>query len=955
MNEQKKITDKGVAGKSVFYILSLILLVIAAGIRVYGAWLYALDDNPDYAVVVLMVRHIVAGKGLPIFFYGQNYMGSLEPVVSSALAFIFGAKPFIVCLGTALLAFIMIVEVWRLARDVAGDFAAFIALLLTSIGPFSYFHYMASPRGGYALCLLLTVLLIRDGVFLGVRKPASVRTEVISFLKIGFVTGLAFWNFWLVAPAVGAAGLMILWRIRLRIFRPSVWLPAAGGFFLGSLPWWLWFFTRSATGDGSVGGKGFSLSTCMMVVRRLFDTRFPSLVSFGFSDTFSRITVFIVVLLIILPVTAIIYSFYHSSGRERNTSIVQRERFYPLYRLGFVSLLHFCALLIFYIFSSFGTYNTSRYLLPLIPVWAVWSGSGIGALASLWKGGDPATVSSGFLRKNIISFCCLGIAAVIFLAGSGVMSLKKHIDRTSQQRTLHEAGLALTSVPASERPVFGEFMHFGLNWSTDEKTCLVSPRLWRYHPYLLELEEAVSPGVFGNMDVFTDFLKNTSTEATIISAGRYSFIYDAVPPTFLYAPVSQSVIESIVSHDGRDITRALIDFNGESSEMLNSIDSNNKYLISIKLRSPQNVSGVKLFITPENPIVQSRVLGRNENSDDWFEVSPSCRLRNWYWSGHRFYSDGINHRTEILFADEVRVSDLRIELSGFRDGAGLCIETLQLLCKGPKREKSVDIAEVANIIKSKGVERVFADRWYANAIYKELKGEVWTSREPAITGEDLFDTIILPRTPATAVAVLECERERTQEVFASAGINYEEVAAGGMVIFLPRYYAAENVSDSILCFHGGQLMYDHHVESLSGKLPGTSAFFPDLELKLLHVALFGTSPKSATFVLEWEKLKKTIPVRDLFVFIHALDEDGKIIFQVDRSLTLNTRSLSMIGDSRWSTSYVIEASSDTPPGKYNLVFGLWSPSLLSKRFAAQSDEMKVTKKRLLLPVTLEVE
>ena len=49
---------------------SALVLGACLVVRVLGAKWYALHGNPDYAVVVLMVRHILAGVDFPVFFYG---------------------------------------------------------------------------------------------------------------------------------------------------------------------------------------------------------------------------------------------------------------------------------------------------------------------------------------------------------------------------------------------------------------------------------------------------------------------------------------------------------------------------------------------------------------------------------------------------------------------------------------------------------------------------------------------------------------------------------------------------------------------------------------------------------------------------------------------------------------------------------------------------------------------
>ena len=64
-------------------LILLVLLLAGAALRVWGAWVSRYLTAPDCGVVGLMARHMAEGREWPIFFYGQHYMGSLEPMVSA--------------------------------------------------------------------------------------------------------------------------------------------------------------------------------------------------------------------------------------------------------------------------------------------------------------------------------------------------------------------------------------------------------------------------------------------------------------------------------------------------------------------------------------------------------------------------------------------------------------------------------------------------------------------------------------------------------------------------------------------------------------------------------------------------------------------------------------------------------------------------------------------------------
>ena len=51
-----------------------------------------------------MARHMAALKEFPVFFYGQAYMGSLEPMASALMVRLLGSTGFAVTLGPVLFA-----------------------------------------------------------------------------------------------------------------------------------------------------------------------------------------------------------------------------------------------------------------------------------------------------------------------------------------------------------------------------------------------------------------------------------------------------------------------------------------------------------------------------------------------------------------------------------------------------------------------------------------------------------------------------------------------------------------------------------------------------------------------------------------------------------------------------------------------------------------------------------
>ncbi|MEA2007510.1 MAG: hypothetical protein U9O54_00140, partial [Chloroflexota bacterium] len=84
--------------------LNILWLAVLAAVAM-KVWLIlsgSLPFNADEAVVALMARHITQGE-LPIFFYGQVYMGSLDALLVALGFQIFGEQIWVLRLIQSLL------------------------------------------------------------------------------------------------------------------------------------------------------------------------------------------------------------------------------------------------------------------------------------------------------------------------------------------------------------------------------------------------------------------------------------------------------------------------------------------------------------------------------------------------------------------------------------------------------------------------------------------------------------------------------------------------------------------------------------------------------------------------------------------------------------------------------------------------------------------------------------
>jgi len=196
-----------------------ICLLLAVIIRV---WLIARTHgviDGDEVLVGVQAEHILRGE-LPIYFYGQPYMGSLEAYLVAILIAIAGPSAWTLRGEPILLSLVLVWLTWKLAAALA-DAAQLppyakrtfmtIAALLAAIPPLYDGILELRTYGGYIETFILTLLLLLSALQLTRRwhAGASQRELALRWAGIGFVIGLGFWIYPLIISAIIAAATWI--------------------------------------------------------------------------------------------------------------------------------------------------------------------------------------------------------------------------------------------------------------------------------------------------------------------------------------------------------------------------------------------------------------------------------------------------------------------------------------------------------------------------------------------------------------------------------------------------------------------------------------------------------------------------------------------------------------------------------------------------------------------------
>ena len=233
--------SRSVGGRAV---LVSAALLAALSIAVKGALLAAdaFPFNADEAIVALMARHMLRGEW-PAFFYGQAYLGSLDPALVAAGFAAFGEHVLVIRLLQALLFALTVFTGTLLSWRVLHSRPAAVATgLLLAVPTVNVTLYTTVSIGGYGEALLLGQVLLL--ITLAIRD----RPRPWLYAAWGLVAGVAFWTFGLTLVYILPAAFLLAWGAARHLPGPTAragWALAIAGALLGMAPWLAWAIMHS--------------------------------------------------------------------------------------------------------------------------------------------------------------------------------------------------------------------------------------------------------------------------------------------------------------------------------------------------------------------------------------------------------------------------------------------------------------------------------------------------------------------------------------------------------------------------------------------------------------------------------------------------------------------------------------------------------------------------------------
>jgi 4-amino-4-deoxy-L-arabinose transferase-like glycosyltransferase len=219
-------------------------LALLLGLHFLTRWLLVgtpplAQADYDESITGLMALHMLRGDW-QIFFWGQPYMGTLEPALASLVFWLAGPSTAALHFTLILVSSLGLLAVYALGCEVKDRRLGLLAALFWALPPLFLSFDGLYATGGHLEAVVAAAVFLHGMCRLAFRPPE--RPWLWAGLT-GVVAGLGWWCSLLVAPLLLASGLGLL-VARPRLLKGGIpWLVLAG-FLLGSGPFWWWNFTH---------------------------------------------------------------------------------------------------------------------------------------------------------------------------------------------------------------------------------------------------------------------------------------------------------------------------------------------------------------------------------------------------------------------------------------------------------------------------------------------------------------------------------------------------------------------------------------------------------------------------------------------------------------------------------------------------------------------------------------
>jgi hypothetical protein len=190
----------------------------------------------DEALTGLMAMAILRGEP-QVFYWGQPYLGAVDAYLAAAGFWLAGPSALVLRLSVVVAAISWLLAAWATARRIVGPAWALVAALAVALPPVFLSFVQLSAHGQTMAATLAAVALGAGAALIDPAAPPGPRSG--AWLVLGLAGGLGWWA----SQTVGVFLLAV--ALAVPIARPHVLREpgpyvALGAFAVGSLPFWAW-------------------------------------------------------------------------------------------------------------------------------------------------------------------------------------------------------------------------------------------------------------------------------------------------------------------------------------------------------------------------------------------------------------------------------------------------------------------------------------------------------------------------------------------------------------------------------------------------------------------------------------------------------------------------------------------------------------------------------------------
>ncbi|MBU0679328.1 MAG: glycosyltransferase family 39 protein [Verrucomicrobia bacterium] len=900
-------------GSRGFRVALFILLTLAIALRIFGAWCFAYSASSDHGIACLMAKHIAEGRIWPVFYYGQPYMGSLEPFVSSLFCRVFGFSGFAVNLGTALAGILLLPFIYLWGRDAGGRSGGLASLTLCLIGSLVFYQYQCWSYGGYAMLVLISTALLWLTARTIEKKRRQMSTH-LHYVVLGLLAGVGWWTSQLITQTLIAAALLYIVVLRRKAFHRKV-LSALPAFVAGSLPFWIWNWNHDWATlryfAGSTGRSEFGAG-----LRRFFTDSFFAAIGIGDTPPPFRSpanVLSVIVPALILIALAVLIGEIRRNGL-RGTSIHLLAAFLLLA----TSATFFAAST-----SRFAAIPAGRYMLPLFPAIAVLIGRATGHLdrrLPFKLGWLPLLLMVGFQAVLLTVYLAWGTSG------------------PPRMKTVRDFGALLRRLDINT--VYAPFTSRGpnhsLNYLLNEEFVFSDPCDERYPPYAEQVELAARTAVLCNYDHFDDFLESTGGSAATEGVEAHYVSYNAKAP--------DGGLEEISPQRWTAATDPRISDGNVGTFWHPSGTDGEKDWLEVGFREEFEITAIRI-ISRTGRYPGTWQVQAADASGAWRDVTPEMSVRRYFWSGPKFYRGGRTYRVECRFPPE-QASAIRIRVAP----AATEIAELQIFSPGTAADYSVD--ELMTLIEKRGLKNVYSDRWLANLLYQRDLPGVRVFGEPSILSRT---SSLLPSriefTPDTGFVVNREDAPMTRRVLSAAGVDAEETSIAQRIVFDEF---SGDLSGAPELFWTGRTCVTRHREPVDATPQTAVKAVFEKGIQFLGLSISRPDPvaESDLAISYYWRCPATVTIDDLVTFVH-FKGPGNSLFQDDHALLEHVDTSYQRKDEVLVEKRTMRIPADAIPGEYEIALGIYDSRPPHKRLSVETD-LNVRRQAVVMPVLFTV-